>query len=301
MVSATMATGTVTAAENDATPQPAARMDGRVYYRHGILTRACHWINVVCIVVLLGTGLNIFNAHPALYWGQFGANADDGRRWLEIGATDDPAGRPQGMLKIGGLSIRTTGVLGLSTAANGQPQAIGFPAWATIPSWRDLATGRRWHFFFAWLFILNGLAYLAAAAASGHLRRDIVPRLRELTPASVGHDFVEHLKLRFPRGADARRYHPLQKIAYGGTVCILLPLMVLTGLSMSPGINAAFGGVLPQLFGGRASARSIHFVTTSLVVGFIAVHVLMVMLAGPYNQLRSMITGRFDTGRERAP
>lgn len=272
---------------------------GTRYLRHSIATRVCHWINVVCIVVLLGTGLNIFNAHPALYWGQFGADADDAKRWLEIGATDDAAGQPQGMVKVGDISVRTTGLLGLSKSADGTSQAIGFPSWATIPSWRDLATGRRWHFFFAWLFILNGLVYLIAAGFSGHLRKDILPKLRELSPSSVWHDLVEHLKLKFPRGEDAKRYHPLQKIAYGGTVCVLLPLMVLTGLSMSPGFNAAAGGLLPQLFGGRASARSIHFITTNLVVLFVAVHVLMVMLAGPYNQIRSMITGRFDTGTER--
>ena len=272
---------------------------GTRYYRHTVVTRVCHWINVVCILVLLGTGLNIFNAHPALYWGQYGADADDGRRWLEIGATDGPAGSPIGQLRVGEVRVETTGVLGLSKNADGSALSQAFPGWATIPSWRDLATGRRWHFFFAWLFILNGLVYLIASFANGHIQRQIWPRLRELRPANVLHDFVEHLKLRFPRGEDAKRYHVLQKIAYGGTVLILLPLMVLTGLSMSPGFNAAVGGFLPGLFGGRASARSIHFIVTNLVVLFIAVHVLMVVLAGPYNQIRSMITGRFDTGKER--
>lgn len=272
---------------------------GTRYYRHTVVTRLCHWINLLCIVMLLGTGLNIFNAHAGLYWGQFGADADDGKRWLEITTATGSNGQPIGTTRVGNLTINTTGVLGLSRDGNGAVQSQAFPGWATIPSWRDLATGRRWHFFFGWLFILNGLAYLIAGFVSGHIQRQIWPRLKELRPANVLHDIVEHARLRFPRGEDAKRYHVLQKIAYGGTVLILLPLMVATGLSMSPGFNAAVGGALPEVFGGRASARSIHFITTNLVVLFILVHVLMVMLAGPYNQIRSMITGRFDTGTER--
>lgn len=278
-----------------ALPEPASTR----YYRHSVVTRICHWINVVCVIVLLGTGLNIFNAHGGLYWGQYGADADAGRRWLEITSALGADGQPVGTTRVGGIMVETTGVLGLSKGADGALQSQAFPGWATIPSWRDLATGRRWHFFFAWLLILNGLVYLIRGFLSGHIQRQIWPRIRELRPANVLHDIVEHAKLKFPRGEDAKRYHVLQKIAYGGTVLILLPLMVLTGLSMSPGFNAAVGGALPELFGGRASARSIHFITTNLVVLFILVHVLMVVLAGPYNQIRSMITGRFDTGTER--
>ncbi len=109
-----------------------------------------------------------------------------------------------------------------------------------------------------------------------------------------------HAKLQFPRGADDREYHILQRLAYSGTLFVLLPLMILTGLSMSPGFSAALNGLLPALFGGRASARSIHFISMDLIIAFIAVHVLMVILAGPINQLRSMITGRYDTGKDRA-
>lgn len=278
-----------------AVPPPA----DRVYYRHRVLIRACHWINVLCIGFLLTSGLNIFNAHPALYWGKYGADADDGRRWLEIGAVGKPDGTPMGITRVGGIKADTSGILGTNRGADGQVQAQGFPDWATFPSNRDLATARRWHFFFAWLFILNGLAYLIYGLATRHLQNDVWPRLKQLSPANIWRDIAEHARLRFPRGESDRHYHVLQRIAYAATVFVLLPLMVATGLSMSPGFNAALGGALPSLFGGRASARSLHFIVTNLTVAFIVVHVAMVILAGPWNQMRSMITGWYDVGMER--
>ena len=280
-----------------ATPAPG----GQVYYRHRVVTRICHWINVACIAFLVTSGLNIFNAHPALYWGMYGADADDAKRWLEIGAVDGPDGTVRGVARVGGVKVDTTGLLGSAAGSDGTVVQQGFPEWTTFPTNRDLATARRWHFFFAWLFILNGLTYLIYGLVTRHLQDDVWPRFKQLSPASIWHDIVVHAKLQFPRGENDKYYHPLQRIAYAGTVFVLLPLMVLTGLSMSPGFNAAAGGFLPGLFGGRASARSIHFIVTNLTVAFIVVHVLMVVLAGPINQLRSMITGWYDTGKERRP
>lgn len=281
----------------DAAPTPPS---GQVYYRHRIITRVCHWINALCILFLVATGLNIFDAHPALYWGQYGANPDDGRRWFEVGAMDKPDGTAKGVTRIGPVVIDTTGVLGINTGSDGQLQQQGFPDWATFPHDRDLATARRWHFFFAWAFILSGMLYLAYGFFTRHLQNDIWPRLRQLSPVDIWHDIVQHAKLQFPRGQEAKTYHILQRLAYSGTVFVLLPLMVLTGLSMSPGFSAALGGALPALFGGRATARSLHFITMDLVIAFVAIHILMVILAGPYNQIRSMITGRYDTGKERS-
>ena len=264
------------------------------------MTRLTHWVNALAIFFLLMTGLNIFNAHPALYWGHYGADDDDARRWLEVGSADDPGGRPYGFLRIGTLTVGTTGVLGISDATNGQIQAIGYPHWATFPSYRDLATARSWHFFFAWVLILNGLLYLVWGAVSGHLRRDLLPRLRELSPVNIAHDIWQHVRLKFPRGEDAKRYHILQKLSYGGTVFVLIPLVILTGLTMSPGLNAAWPWLV-ELFGGRQTARSLHWIVSNLILLFIVVHVLMVILAGPINEIRSMLTGRFrikpETGK----
>ncbi len=270
------------------------------FYRHGVVTRITHWTNALAILFLLMTGLNIFNAHPALYWGHYGADDDDAKRWLEIGSADAPGGQPYGFIRIGELTVRTTGVLGLSDSKAGQVQAIGYPHWATFPSYRDLATARSWHFFFAWVLILNGLLYLVWGAFSGHLRHDLLPRLKELSPHNILHDIWTHMQLKFPKGEEAKRYHILQKLSYGGTVFVLIPLVILTGLTMSPGIDAAWPWLV-SLFGGRPSARSLHWVAANLILLFILVHVLMVMLAGPINEIRSMITGRFridpETGK----
>lgn len=262
-----------------------------LWHRHALVTRITHWITVVAIAFLLGSGLNIFNAHPALYWGAYGADADDDRRWLEIGAINVD-GQTRGVTRIGPVTADTTGVLGLAPGVNGQPLAQGFPGWATFPTGRDLATARNWHFFFAWVLILNGLLYLVYGFATRHLSRDLWPSLRELSPANIWHDIVLHAKLRFPRGEDAKRYHILQKLAYGGVVFVLLPLMIATGLAMSPGIGATWSWLI-DLLGGRQSARSLHFIAAAGVVGFVIVHVVMVLLAGPYNEIRSMITGKF--------
>ena len=90
----------------------------------------------------------------------------------------------------------------------------------------------------------------------------------------------------------AVRYSPLQKLAYGGVLFVLFPLIILTGLSMSPGMNAVLPW-LPELFGGRQSARTIHFIVMALLVGFFVVHMAMIILAGPLNEIRSIITGRY--------
>ena len=289
----------------DSVPEPAPAHASppaaapELFYRHALVTRVTHWINALAVFFLLMTGLNIFNAHPALYWGQYGADDDDARRWLEIGSADQPGGPAYGFVRIGDLTVRTTGVLGVSTGKDGQAAAIGYPHWATFPSYRDLATARNWHFFFAWVLILNGLVYIAWSAISGHLRHDLLPRLKELSPANIAHDIWTHVRLQFPKGEEAKRYHILQKLAYGGTVLVFIPLVILTGLSMSPGVNAAWPWLV-TLFGGRPSARSLHWVAANLILLFIVVHVLMVLLAGPYNEIRSMITGRFRVDPARA-
>jgi thiosulfate reductase cytochrome b subunit len=168
----------------------------------------------------------------------------------------------------------------------------GFPTWLTIPSVRFLALGRRWHFFFAWVFAINLALYLASALVGGHLKRDLAPTLGQLRPGHVLHEVWDHMRLRFPKGEEARRYNVLQKGAYLGVVLLLLPVMILSGMTMSPSLDANFPWLL-DLFGGRQSARSIHFITASLLVLFFLVHMVMVVLSGTWNNVRSMITGRY--------
>lgn len=265
-------------------------------YRHSLLVRLSHWVNVLCLTVLLFSGLQIFNAHPSLYWGQYGADNDPSFISMEGVQDGDQA---KGLTHVGSLTFDTTGFLGVSNV-DGEPTARGFPAWLTIPSYQDLATGRRWHFFFAWLFVINGFAYLAHGFLSRHFRRDLVPAGNELTPAHLGHEVVNHARLRFPKGPEARHYNTLQKLTYLAVIFLLLPLMMATGLTMSPGFDAVAPWLL-DLFGGRQSARTIHFLTAFSLVAFVVVHVAMVILSGVFNNLRSMITGYYAIEPEEKP
>jgi Ni/Fe-hydrogenase b-type cytochrome subunit len=264
---------------------PASDASAQVVKRHRLSTRIWHWVNALTLFVMLMSGLMIFNAHPRLYWGQYGANAD--AAWLQIGSDD--AG---GYLMLGDARIGTTGVLGQWTDSAGQLQRRAFPGWATIPSTYDLAGARRWHLAFAWVLALGLIFFLIRAFWNRHAQRDLTPRLQELKPRHLWHEIKDHARLRFPSGEAALRYNTLQKLSYFGVIFILLPLIILTGLTMSPGMNAAWGWLL-DLFGGRQSARSIHFITAFLLVAFIIVHLVMVVLAGPINEVRSMITGRY--------
>lgn len=243
---------------------------------------------MICLSVLLLSGLQIFNAHPRLYWGKFGADAD--RALIDIGYQQRQDG-PHGFVAIGSLRVETTGLLGVSREGDAlTPRA--FPTWLTIPSYHDLGAGRNWHFLFAWLLVVNGLVYLLHGLWRGHIRRDLLPGADQLTPRHLGQELVDHARLRFAKGEQSRRYNALQKLTYLTVALVLLPLMVLTGLTMSPGMDAVFP-FLPDLFGGRASARTLHFITASSLVLFVVVHVLMVVLSGLWNNLRSMITGRY--------
>jgi thiosulfate reductase cytochrome b subunit len=266
---------------------------GGLIYRHGLIVRVSHWINVVCMTVLLMSGLQIFNAHPALYWGD---KSEFDTPVLAIGTGMDDEGRPLGVTMILGHNFDTTGVLGLSREDTPFPVARAFPAWATLPGFQALAFGRRWHFFFAWIFVANGVLYLAHALIGGHVRRDLLPSGGELR--RIGRSVWDHLRLRFPRGEEAKRYNVLQKIAYLVVLFGLGPLMVLAGLAMSPRIDSGWP-VLLDLFGGRQSARTVHFVLAFAFIVFVAIHLLMVLLSGPWNNLRAMITGWYDIGRPR--
>jgi thiosulfate reductase cytochrome b subunit len=138
--------------------------------------------------------------------------------------------------------------------------------------------------------VLNGLVYLGYALGSGRLRRVLAPDREQLR--SIGRSLADHLRLRFPHGDAARRYNVLQKLSYLAVLFGLLPLMLLTGLTMSPGMDARLQW-LTALFGGRQSARTVHFFTAAALVAFFLIHILAVLAAGPLNEMRSIVTGWF--------
>ena len=267
-----------------------SRADRRsdLYYRHTLPVRIMHWINVIALTILLMSGLNIFNAHPALYWGKSSYNGKP--PIVEMRGDEDADGELVGVTKIFGHAFDTTGFLGASANSQGDLVARGFPSWLTIPDDQWLSMARRWHFFFAWVLVINGLAYVGYAIASRHLSRDLAPRGHQLR--TIGRSIVDHLKFRHPTGEASRHYNVLQKLTYLVVIFVLLPLMILMGLGLSPGLDTLIPGWV-DVFGGRQSVRTIHFIAAWLIVAFVLVHVFEVIISGLWNNLRSMMTGGY--------
>ena len=272
-------------------PILAAPRGGELVKRHRLSTRLWHWVNAVALVVMLMSGLMIFNAHPRLYWGEYGANPDPA--WLEIGARGQA-----GFLKVGPVEIPTTGVLGVSRGKDGEIRGRAFPRWATIPSEYSLADGRLWHLAFALVLAVGLAAFMIVSLANRHFKRDLTIGRDEIRPSHVWHDIKQHARLRFPTGTAALRYNILQKLAYASVIFVLLPLIILTGLTLSPAMDASWPWLL-DIFGGRQSARSLHFLAMVGLVAFFVVHIAMVVLAGPINEVHSMITGRYRLPRDK--
>ena len=215
--------------------------------RHRLSTRLWHWINLFCVVVLFMSGLTISNAHPRLYWGDWGFAPE--QAWLIV------------------------------------PR---FPDWMTIPGYYSLAVARDWHILMAWPFALGLLFMWMAMLLNRHFKRDIATSGKEWKPAAIAADIKAHLRLDFDHGPG--KYNFLQKLAYGLVLGVFLPMMVFTGIAISPGMEPTFGWLV-EILGGRQSARSLHFIFAFATLGFFIVHVVLVLLAGPFGQIRDMITG----------
>lgn len=258
-------------------------------YRQNGITRLTHWVWAVAMFFLLLSGLQIFNARPNLYIGQQSGFGFE-NSFLDIYAANGASG-PIGQTKLFGQVFDTSGVLGMSGSAE-QPDFTAFPGWATIPSYRDLATGRVVHFFFAWILVGTLAIWLINALFTGHLWRDIILKPRDIR--GLPRDIWDHIRLRFTHG---KSYTPLQKVAYFGVFVVAFPLIIATGLTMSPNFDATAPWLL-ELFGGRQTARTIHFLTMMAFVLFFVVHIIMVVLANPINELRSMITGYYKTNTD---
>jgi thiosulfate reductase cytochrome b subunit len=252
-------------------------------YRQRLWTRLTHWVWAIALFFLLLSGLQIFNAHPVLYVGkQSGFNFSN--EVLALGADNMADGKPAGYARIFGHRVPTTGVLGLSQQGE-EAVERGFPSWATIPSYQDLATGRVVHFFFAWILVLALAGWLVGSLINGHLKRDIAPKAADIR--NLPRDIADHARLRFHHRRD---YNTLQKLTYGVVLLVIMPTIILTGLAMSPTMDAVVP-FLADMFGGRQTARTIHFAMMLLLVGFFIIHIVMIFAAGPLNELRSIITG----------
>ena len=258
----------------------------RVVLRHSALVRVCHWVNALCFLILLMSGLQIFNAHSSLSWG---AATDFEHPFLSFSAKENDNGDvTAGETTLFGHTFDTTGLFGASRGSDGEMEERGFPSWATLPAEQDLAMGRRWHFFFAWLLVINGLVYVANLVAARHFR-DLWPSVADLRaiPRAVARSRPSSVSQRqggasLQRAAEARvlkrrrrlsdprsrRAHDVARDRFSVSLAL-------------------------ALFHGRQSARTVHFVLAACLVAFVVVHLVMVLVSGVFNNMRSMITGRY--------
>jgi len=262
-------------------------MKGEEVYRHSVAARVTHWLWSLAILVLVMSGLQIFNAAPYL---DASDKSDPARRVLSFDAHRDPVSSiPVGTTTIAGHTFTTTGVLGYTDDGSGGRAPRAFPGWLTLPGPQDLAGGRRWHFFFGWVLTLSLVTYLIVAALRKDLRELILrpSDLPKLLPMQL-----YYFRLRKeppPHG----KYNPLQKATYTLVLFVFIPLLILTGLALSPGIDA-IAQPITWVLGGRQFARLWHFTLMSIIIVYFWVHMVLVLSTGPLNNIRSMITGWYQ-------
>lgn len=239
---------------------------------HTRWVRVTHWVLAASVLALAVTGFTILMAHPRLYWGTVGND-------LTPALIELPVSRNY---RHGGWEVSTPAF------------PDGGRAMSVIRTY-DILNENSWarslHFLAAWFLLVTGTIYLLAGLFSGHLRRDLVPRRGELTGRFLRHDLAAHLRLRTRPAQGGPPYGLLQKCTYCAVVFLGLPLMVLTGLAMSPAMTAAYP-FLSGVWGGTQSARTIHFCVFVALMLFVVIHLVMVSLSGFRRQMRAMTFGK---------
>ena len=239
---------------------------------HRLWVRLTHWLIAGAVLVLIYTGVTILMAHPRFYWGNAGNDLIQPLFEVPLGPNyhniSFAPGRP-------------------FFASPDSPVTANL----LVEPWNQNSWARSLHFLAAWCFLAGLLAYLTFAFASGHARRVLWPRRDELRRKNVWQDVQAHLRLPMPAAEPGPPYAILQKLAYTLVVFLALPLMFLTGISMSPAITADYP-ILLAIFGGAQSARTIHFFTFAFLAIFLLIHLAMILLTGPLRQLRGMILGK---------
>lgn len=271
-----------------------------VILRHRLPVRLWHWLSVLAVVGLLFTGFCILNVHPRLYWGEVGNAYTPALLALESSEPGgpNPSAHPAAtVLRVGNGQFDVTGRMGAVADAGGD--GLYFLIADTPESWHFGAM-RAWHFAIAWILVLAWLGYAVYLAATGQLRHRLLPAASQLRARAIAHDVFRHLKLHRARGEEAKSYNLLQKLSYLVVLFALIPLMILTGLAMSNAVAARFPELL-TLLGGRESARTIHFLCAFALLLFAVIHVIQLFVAGFFNEMRSMITGRFAVRGPRLP
>ena len=229
------------------------------------------WIMAAGVVTLAVSGFVILMAHPRLYWGYVGNDLTPALLELPVSRNYHHGGWQQGAAFF---------------AADNSPVS----AVRTYDILNQNSWGRSLHFLAAWFFVVTGAVYVAAGILTGHFRRHLVPGLSELAPRRLWRDFIGHLRLQIRPAKGGPPYGLLQKCTYCGVIFFALPMMVVTGLAMSPTVTAAYP-FLSGIFGGSQSARTIHFFLFAALILFLAVHVVMVIKSGFKRQITAMTFG----------
>ena len=259
-------------------PKPGDRV-----YRHSFAARTAHWLWTIALLVLVMSGLQIFNAAPYL---DANYKTDPQHRVLAFDAHTGPNNQPVGTTTILGHTFTTTHVFGFTDNGQGSESPRAFPASLTLPAVQSLADGRLWHFFFGWMLVIAMIVYVVAAIIRNDLR-EVVLRpsdLPKLLPMQL-----YYLRLR-PEPPPHGKYNPLQKAAYTVVLFVFIPLIIFTGLALSPGIDA-IAQPITAVFGGRQFARTWHFVLMAVLIAYFVLHMVLVFMNGPVNNIISMITG----------
>ncbi len=232
--------------------------------RHPAVLRVTHWITTVCFLALLVTGIEILISHPCFYWGETGSSVTTPLFRIPV-----PASRP----------TVPSGYSYVLPDQNGWSRALHFEA--------------------AWAAVLTGLAYCIWGIWTGHFRRTLLPSADQRTWPAFRGQILHHLRFRRPNDGEAHSYNSIQRLSYLVVIFVLFPMMILTGLALSPGFNSAVPEVVNWL-GGRQSARTLHFFLTVALFAFLLVHVGMIFLAGFWSRVRAMITGKVQPPKEQS-
>jgi thiosulfate reductase cytochrome b subunit len=227
--------------------------------RHSALVRLTHWLTALCFVALLVSGTEIVISHPRFYWGE-----------------------------VGNVMTPSLFELPIPASRASVPTGYGF----VLPDQNGWS--RSLHFQTAWVAVLIGLLYVLSGLSTGHFRVNLVPAGSDLKWPSLSRVLADHIRFKPPAEAEATSYNALQRLTYLGVIFLLFPLMIWTGLAMSPAVASAFPSIV-TLLGGHQSARTIHFLGFAILVFFLLIHVVMVCRAGFRNRVQAMITGRTGT------
>ena len=239
---------------------------------HARWVRISHWIVTLSVAALAFSGVEILMVHPRLYWGEVGNDLTTPLISLPISRN----------YEHGGWSAPTAFFAGGSSPVT---------ASRTYDIFNQNSWGRSLHFLAGWFLVVSGALYLVIGVTAGHFWRHLVPRPAQLSRAHLWREVRDHLRLQIPAATGGPDYGLLQRVSYAAMVFVTLPLMMLTGITMSPAIAAAFPMLL-TVFGGHQSARTIHFVAFAASMAFLVVHVLMVVKSGFRRQMRAMTMGK---------